>query len=129
MGEDRRLRLQTGDTVADLIYVRQVQLRAAANASFRPVVQYHVNNTSFQLKYDVEQAWYASFLCHRNKHTKLYSVISSATLGTLGKFLSQGTPIITAQAPPPSPSVTRLNHATKMYPHPDSHLALCRTLT
>jgi hypothetical protein len=48
--------------VADFIYVKQVQLRAAANVSFRSVVQYHVHNASFELKHDVEGAWYTSFL-------------------------------------------------------------------
>jgi len=48
--------------VADFIYVRQVQLQAAANDSFRPVAQYPVDNASFELKHDVERAWYTSFL-------------------------------------------------------------------
>lgn len=58
--------------MADLIYVRQVQLRPAANVSFRLVAQHHVDSSSFQLKHDVELGT-TRFLCHHSKRFELCS--------------------------------------------------------
>jgi hypothetical protein len=58
------------------IHARQVQLRAAANVSFRPVVQYHVDKPpQLELKHDVELGVPRSSF-HDNKRPKLYFLIA-----------------------------------------------------